>query len=100
MNFKEFAEAVYPVGKPFAPPPISPSVNPSDPQTWSKKDYWRVHNGDYNPPELAIVKKQKRELAKQREELGELGVIFTPITPFKLNGGVKLTDNPIWSKLG
>jgi hypothetical protein len=102
MTFKEFLkgkelrEVIYPVAKGVSPPP----VNPSDPKTWSQDDKWRIINGTFNPPEQKIVERQKIERAKQREELKQFGVIFTPITPFKLNGGVNLTDNPIWKKLG
>lgn len=93
MEFREFAEVVYPVGKGVQPPP----VNPSDPQTWSKYDYWRIVNGNYYPTERKIVEQQKIERAQQRAELKEFGVIFTQITPFKLDITVKA--NP-WKNIG
>lgn len=96
MTFKEFLEAQqYPVAQGVKPPQypvaqgVKPPVNPALPDTWPENELFRITNGDFNQPERAILRKQK-------EEMRQYGVI---LTPFRLNGGKTLTDNPVWQSM-
>jgi hypothetical protein len=73
MKFNEFIEAKdYPVAQRVQPPPVLQS-------TPSPEELHRLVTGPLHPLEKAIIKKQK-------EELRQYGVVFTP---FKFYGGMK-----------
>lgn len=91
MEFKQFMEAQYPIGKGVAPPPrgVQRQLQPTDvlqqrmqKQKMGQGDNYqqqlmRIAQGKFTPEEQQVVNKQK-------EEMQRFGVVFTP---FKFYGG-------------